>query len=246
LEDSRELYHLSKEEILGLIQDAFRNIVSHTGLWFRNSEEELGMDEALRLDGMVWNRGFPVRGRRIASRLGWQEREGIPVFLLNFSKEQLIALLEDLSKNWLANDGVWFQAVEGKFGMDQAKRLNDKAWERFTVIEAKRIMRRLGIPDNGGLDALEQALKFRLYARVNKQEALRLSDNKLVFRMNDCRVQSARRRANLPEYPCKSAGIIEYSYFAKAIDHRIETNCIACPPDPHPEEYWCAWEFELK
>lgn len=245
MEDGRELYHLSKEEILGLIQDAFRNIMSHAGLWFRAAEEELGMDEALWLDEMAWNRGFPAQGERIASRLGWQEREGVPVFLLDFSKEQLIALLEDLSKNWLANDGVWFQAVEGKFGMAQAKRLNDKAWERFTVIEARRIMSRLGIPDNGGLDALEQALRFRLYAKVNKQEALRLGDDKLVFRMNDCRVQSARRRANLPEYPCKSAGIIEYSYFAKAIDQRIETNCIACPPDPHPEEYWCAWEFVL-
>ncbi len=245
MEDGRELYHLSKEEILGLIQDAFRNIMSHAGLWFRAAEEELGMDEALWLDEMAWNRGFPAQGERIASRLGWQEREGVPVFLLDSSKEQLIALLEDLSKNWLANDGVWFQAVEGKFGMAQAKRLNDKAWERFTVIEARRIMSRLGIPDNGGLDALEQALRFRLYAKVNKQEALRLGDDKLVFRMNDCRVQSARRRANLPEYPCKSAGIIEYSYFAKAIDQRIETNCIACPPDPHPEEYWCAWEFVL-
>ena len=31
-----------------------------------------------------------------------------------------------------------------------------------------------------------------------------------------------------------------------AIDPRIETRCVACPPDPHPEEYWCAWEFSIK
>jgi len=130
--------------------------------------------------------------------------------------------------------------------MALAKKFNDEAWKRFTVIEAKRIMKRLQIPENSGIAALEQALKFRLYARVNKQETLHIGENKIVFRMNDCRVQSARRRAGLPEYPCKSAGMIEYPYFARAIDPHIETRCIACPPDPHPEEYWCAWEFELK
>ena len=127
-----------------------------------------------------------------------------------------------------------------------AKKLNDLDLRRFSVIEAKRIMKRLPIPEGGGIGALEQALKFRLYARINRQEALCMSEHKLVFRMNDCRVQTARKRQNLPEYPCQSAGMIEYISFAGAIDPRIETRCIACPPDPHPEEYWCAWEFELK
>ena len=107
-------------------------------------------------------------------------------------------------------------------------------------------MQRLLIPQNGGLAALEQALEFRLYARINKQETLYHEKNKLVFRMNECRVQAAREKKNLLPYPCKSVGIIEYTYFAKAIDPRIETRCIACPPDPHPEEYHCAWEFELR
>jgi len=47
----------------------------------------------------------------------------------------------------------------------------------------------------------------------------------------------------LPDYPCKPVGIAEYSHFAKTIDPRIQTRCVACPPDPHPEGYWCAWEF---
>ena len=43
----RELKDLDREEILGLIQDALRGLISHTGLWFRAAEDELGMDEAL-------------------------------------------------------------------------------------------------------------------------------------------------------------------------------------------------------
>ncbi|MCF6246810.1 MAG: DUF6125 family protein, partial [Desulfobacula sp.] len=41
--------------------------------------------------------------------------------------------------------------------------------------------------------------------------------------MNDCTVQSARK---LDDYPCRSAGLVEYAYFAKAMDKRIETRCI--------------------
>jgi hypothetical protein len=63
--------------------------------------------------------------------------------------------------------------------------------------------------------------------------------------MNDCRVQSARKRKGLSDFPCKQVGLREYSLFAKTIDPRIKTKCIACPPDEHPENYWCAWEFTL-
>jgi hypothetical protein len=64
--------------------------------------------------------------------------------------------------------------------------------------------------------------------------------------MRECRVQTMRKKKGLPDYPCKSVGIEEYSHFAKAVDPRIKTRCVACPPDAHPEEYWCAWEFTLE
>ncbi len=50
----------------------------------------------------------------------------------------------------------------------------------------------------------------------------------------------------LADYPCKSAGVIEYTGFAKAIDPRIWTRCIGCPPDAHPDEWRCAWEFTIE
>ncbi len=152
-------------------------------------------------------------------------------------------LLADAAKNWLAHDGLWFRAVEEKFGMEAAMELDKKAWEQFTVIEAKRIMKRLDMPPGGGISALIQALKFRLYAYINVQEVLEASENRCVFRMNRCRVQEARQRQGLPDFPCKSVGIVEYSGFARTIDPRIQTRCITCPPDPHPPNVWCAWEF---
>ncbi|MFW6216477.1 MAG: DUF6125 family protein, partial [Desulfohalobiaceae bacterium] len=67
----------------------------------------------------------------------------------------------------------------------------------------------------------------------------------IQFQMNDCQVQSARKRKGLPDYPCKSVGLVEYGYFATAIDSRIQTECIGCPPDEHPEDWFCAWRFRI-
>ncbi|MEJ2248811.1 MAG: DUF6125 family protein [Candidatus Lokiarchaeota archaeon] len=165
--------------------------------------------------------------------------------LEKLSKEELINYIEDLSKNWLAIDGTWFQAVEKDYGIEKAIELDTTQWKRFTVIEAKRIMKRFNIPENGGIKSLVKALKFRIYANINEQEIIEISENRCIFRMNNCRVQYARKRKGLPDFPCKRVGVVEYGLFAKTIDPRIKTNCICCPPDKHPEEYYCSWEFIL-
>ncbi len=166
--------------------------------------------------------------------------------LYTLSKETLIDMLEDSAKNWLAHDGLWFQAVEHQYGMEKAIQLDTEAWISFTQIEAKRIMRRHGIEPGGGIPALKKALQFRLYARINEQSLISSNENSLRFEMNVCRVQSARKRKGLDDFPCKSVGIAEYTYFAHTIDPRIRTVVIACPPDPHPDEFYCAWQFNLE
>jgi Family of unknown function (DUF6125) len=50
------------------------------------------------------------------------------------------------AKNWLAHDGYWFQATEAILGLDTAIDLDTKAWHRFTVAEARRIMKEFNIP----------------------------------------------------------------------------------------------------
>ena len=75
--------------------------------------------------------------------------------------------------------------------------------------------------------------------------AMRCNDGDDAFccRMLECRVQIARNRKGLEDYPCKSAGIIEFTGFAKGIHPDIETTCLVCPPDDHPREFFCGWRF---
>jgi hypothetical protein len=130
--------------------------------------------------------------------------------------------------------------------MFDAKRTNDTCWTRFSPMEAHSIRRFLNLGEKPGLEGLEQALNFRLYALVNTQATVRESKISLAFYMNECRVQAARKRKGLEDYPCKYGGMAEYPAFAKAIDPRIETQCIGCPPDAHPKEWFCAWRFIIK
>ena len=166
--------------------------------------------------------------------------------LKDLSRATLEGMLVNFAKNWLAHDGLWFQAVERHYDLDTAIKLDTEAWEKFTVVEAGRIMALHGIPDNGGLEALKKALGFRLYAVLNKQEIRNESDSSFEFYMVDCRVQSARRRKKMDLFPCKSVGMVEYTGFARTIDHRIKTECLGCPPDANAgQEYYCGWRFSI-
>ena len=164
----------------------------------------------------------------------------------NMSKDMLLEILGDFAANWLAHDGTWFLAAEKAHGLEEAIFLDREAWREFSPVEARRIMTRHGITAGGGLDALKKALGLRMYALLNEQEITDETPGSFVFKMVDCRVQSARRRKNLPDFPCKSVGVVEYAEFAKAIDPRIKCKCIACPPDNAKRDYFCAWRFTLE
>ncbi|MBX2990259.1 MAG: hypothetical protein KF749_03715 [Bacteroidetes bacterium] len=163
----------------------------------------------------------------------------------DLTREELLTLVEVYAKNWLAHDGCWFLAAEKTLGMETAIELDTKSWACFSPVEGRRIMQAFGIPENGGLDALEEALGLRLYAAINRQEAERVNENTLRFRMVECRVQQTRERKGLPLFPCKSVGIVEYTGFAETVDSRIKTTCVHAPPDSTTGGY-CDWEFTLR
>jgi hypothetical protein len=162
------------------------------------------------------------------------------------SREDLLKALEMFAKNWLAHDGAWFLAAEERFRLYTALELDTRAWERFAVTEARRIMNAFGIPQGGGLEALERALFLRMYSLVNEQHSEWSDDrSRLRFFMDTCRVQKTRRDKGLPDFPCQSVGIVEFSSFARTVDPRIHTATLHAPPNA-PEGKYCGWEFTLE
>lgn len=237
---------LSREDRVRYILNLFHRQMIHYVLWFTEIRHQMGMEGALEMLKGASELSQNLQINRMAKTFGFKMKDGLPEPLLNLPDETLKNLMEAISVNWLANDGVWFQAVEFAHGMNDAKRCNDSVWAQFSPVEAWSIKQFLGLPEHPGLEGLKKALGYRLYANINKQSMEDDGTDAFIFRMNDCRVQSARKRKGLDDYPCKSAGLVEYSYFAKAIDDRISTDCVDCPPDDHPEDWFCAWRFYIK
>ncbi|NWG03477.1 MAG: cytosolic protein [Syntrophaceae bacterium] len=236
---------LEKEFLIRWILDAFWRTLVHYGYWLKEVEYQYGMEVALEMEKEVGATSLAIQLKRVAKLLNIELQQGIPAVLYRMDENQLNELLDSLALNWLANDGVWFQTVEKKFGIFDAKRCNDTCWTRFSPYEAYHIKTLLDLPQQGGLDALKTALQFRLYARINKQDFVEEKSDSFVFRMIDCRVQASRRLKGLEDYPCKSIGIIEYRTFAATIDSRIQTECLGCPPDPPRPDWYCAWRFSI-
>ena len=138
----------------------------------------------------------------------------------NLTREQLVELLEIYAKNWLAADGIWFQSVEKRWGMEEAMYHDVEIWKKFTVVEALKLKNFLHLPEHAGLEGLAKALSLRFYANINDDE-IRI------------------------EHPCKTVGIVEYGEFARAIDDRITCECVSCFPDITDETCCCSWKFTL-
>lgn len=228
-----------------LILDFMHLLIMHHAIWFAQAQKIFGHEKALDFLGDVLKKSRDLQLNRIAKTLGFETEDGLPSGLLRLPDEKLKALRDAVAVNWLANDGIWFQAIEFKQGITDAKKCNDASWGEFSPLEAWSVKQYLRLPDNPGLEGLKKALGFRLYAFINKQSIHDDGPYAFIFRMDDCRVQSARKRKGLDDYPCKSGGLVEYTSFATAIDPRIKTQCICCPPDKHPEEYYCAWRFSI-
>ena len=238
--------NLSKEENALLIMDFFHRTMMHHFLWFSEIQHQFGREKAFEVLDEAWEKSRGIQLKRLAKILNFNLVDGIPEPLLQLSDHKLESLRDGMGINWLVNDGVWFQTVEFTKGMNDAKRCNDSCWGQFSPMEAWSIKRLLKLGKNPGIAGLKRALEFRLYAFVNKQSFSDVTEKSMIFQMNECRVQVARKRKGLDDYPCKSGGLVEYTTFAEAIDSRIKTTVISCPPDPHPEDYYCAWRFYIE
>ncbi|MFH2141328.1 MAG: DUF6125 family protein [Bacteroidota bacterium] len=236
---------LSKEQNIRLIFDYYHRSIMHYAMWFAEVQHQLGKDKALEVMKYAYDSSIAIQMKRFSKVFGFELKDDLPEPLLKLSDEKLEELKNACAVNWLAFDGVWFQGVEFKYGMNDAKRCNDSCWAQFAPFEAWSVKNFLKLGENSGLEGLKVALQFRLYANINKQSFRDETSESFIFQMDECRVQSARNRKGLTDYPCKSGGLVEFNRFAESIDNRITTECICCPPDPHPDHHYCVWKFSI-
>jgi hypothetical protein len=154
-------------------------------------------------------------------------------------------LAKVFSRSIYTMDGLWFLAVERKYGFDAALELDVAVWERIGPIQARRMLNNFAVKEDNPIHTLVRALQVDSVLLVFAPEVAVLADNKAIIRCTDCPPQKARVRDGKGEFPCKQVGIAFFKSYAETIDPRIKLTCLLCPPDAHPSEYWCEWQFEI-
>ena len=154
-------------------------------------------------------------------------------------------LVELCSKSLYTLDGLWFSLLEKKHGLDVALDIEEAVWRRFCPTHLRRVLKTFPIKTDNPIQAVINLLQVDPIQLIYKREIVELTDSKTVFRITDCPPQKARVRDGKGEFPCKKVGMIMFQAYAEAIDPRIKLTCLVCPPDAHPLQYWCEWQFEI-
>jgi hypothetical protein len=154
-------------------------------------------------------------------------------------------LNEVCSRTMFTIDGLWFQAVEEKFGFEAAFKLNQVVWAKGSFIHGRRLLKKLNLEGNPPLEKIIGMVSADPMSCVHRPQVTTLTDTTLVLRFIDCPIQVARIKAGRGVYNGKPGCGLYYDAFAKLIDPRIETTCLACAPNPDNPEYWCEWQFRI-
>lgn len=142
-------------------------------------------------------------------------------------------------------DGLYFLGIEEKFGTEAATEIDAGVWQIMAKIEAKSLRRMFQVSENTDISTIMNLLQKSSWALDQSFKTVETSDNKAVLTIDRCRTQEARLRKGLGEFPCKRVRFGYLKNFAKTLNPNVEVNCIVCPPDKHPPDLWCRWEFKL-
>ncbi len=144
-----------------------------------------------------------------------------------------------------AVDGLYYLGIEEQWGTEAATEIDRKVWDVMGKIEARKIKALFNI-NGDDVTSMIKALQYSGWAMDLEDKEITMEKNKAILRNTKCRVQNTRLQKGLPEFGCKPVRWGFLKSFAKEFNPHIEVKCIVCPPDEHPSDLWCQWEFYLK
>jgi len=165
--------------------------------------------------------------------------------LAKMPTEKLLDYLFLQIRNLWRVDGLYFLEIEKMFGTKAAAQIDANVWESMAVLEAKSLQKMFGIGENPDIPAIMELLQLTSWALDQPFKTVEVSAGKAILSINRCRTQEARLRKGLAEFPCKTVRFGYLKTFVNTLNPKVEVNCLVCPPDPHPKDLWCMWEFKI-
>jgi len=148
-------------------------------------------------------------------------------------------------RNLWAADGLYFLGIEELNGTEVATKIDAQVWAVMGKIEARKLKEFLGITGTD-IPSMMNALQYTTWALDLEDKEIMIKKDHAVIRNVRCRVQNTRLSKGLKEFGCKPVRFGFLKAFAKEFNPDIVVKCTVCPPDSHPENLWCQWEFTYK
>lgn len=159
------------------------------------------------------------------------------------SKEQLIDVIDMIQKNWWNLQNNYILHINTQYGEEAAVKADAICFPANAKVQMYRLQKMLKLKKD--LSALMDAMVLSTIW-TNCDYDLKIVDEK-AFRITvtNCYQQVRRLEDGLGELGCKPAGIAICEAAAEVIVPGVQVKCLACPPDPHPKDVWCDWEFRI-
>jgi hypothetical protein len=165
--------------------------------------------------------------------------------LASMPSEKLLDYIFFQVRNLWRVDGLYFLGIEKKFGTEAATEIDAGVWETMAGIEAKSLQKMFKIKENPDVARTMELLRKSSWALDQPFKTIEIGSDRAVLAVGRCRTQETRLSKGLGEFPCKSVRFGYLRNFAKTLNPKIEVKCLVCPPDKHPKESWCKWEFTV-
>jgi hypothetical protein len=142
-------------------------------------------------------------------------------------------------------DGLYFLSIEKKLGTEAATEIDAGVWETMAEIEAKSLKKMFDIREKPDASTIVDLLRKSSWALDQPFKTIEVNSRRRILGIERCRTQEARLSKGLEEFPCKRVRFGYLKNFAKTLNPNVKVNCLVCPPDKHPKDSWCRWEFTL-
>ena len=165
--------------------------------------------------------------------------------LSQLPKEKIPEYLFIQLRNLWAADGLYFLGIEELYGTEVATKIDAQVWAVMGKIEARKLKEFLGITGTD-IPSMMNALQYTTWALDLEDKEIMIKKDHAMIRNVRCRLQNTRVSKGLKEFGCKPVRFGFLKAFTKEFNPDIVVKCTVCPPDIHPENLWCQWEFTYK
>jgi hypothetical protein len=164
--------------------------------------------------------------------------------LSKLSRQQLLDFIDTLQKNWWNLQNNWMAYMNREYGQEAAVKADGHCFGANAKVQVHRFKGMFGLKDD--LPSMMDALALSTIFANGEYEMRKVDETRFRLRVTNCFQQVRRVEEGLGELACKPAGMTICEAAAGVINPAIRVKCLVCPPDEHPADVWCEWEFELR